>query len=287
MRGERILLAVHSYALETWRGDVGRKASPWLTLVGRVLLGLESLFWFGLGLAAEGVRIGDLLHASGTGAGLGILGVALIALAVLGAWAAVAMGHAWRWPRRLAIVLAVLGLGAGMVTVASDQASSYVDPLTGTMVATGAGSGLLIIAVNAAILLTLEVLPEPRSLRAAIGSLLLVAVVVGFGAYAWGQQNPTVHVASGEAYSNGGDMVVGGSVIDGEAALRVDGTTYGIVGGSVLMWQDSGGGWHQGGWPDCLSPAGMHHIRVGWVTVTASGISWPEIVWVSCDPLGG
>ncbi|MGD1053723.1 MAG: hypothetical protein ABR950_07820 [Candidatus Dormibacteria bacterium] len=114
--------------------------------------------------------------------------------------------------------------------------------------------------------------------------LILAAVVVAFatGAYVLGMQNPAIHMSTGTAYSNGGDQSVGGSVISAQASVQVDGWWYGID-GAVILWEDAGGGWHDGGWPSCLSTPGDHEIRFGWVSIsTPSGPGSREVVWVEC-----
>ena len=110
-----------------------------------------------------------------------------------------------------------------------------------------------------------------------------VMVAVALGAYVLGTLNPTVHVSTGTAHSNGGNQSVGGLFISAEATVMADGWAYGMDGG-VSEWEDAGGGWHDGGWPSCLSTFGDHQIRFGWVSVsTPGGVNGlREVVWVEC-----
>jgi hypothetical protein len=110
-----------------------------------------------------------------------------------------------------------------------------------------------------------------------------VVVAVGLGAYVLGTLNPAVHVSTGIAYSNGGSQIVGGGVISAEATVTSDGWAYGMDGG-VSEWEDAVGGWHDGGWPTCLSTLGDHQIRFGWVSVSTPGgaVGLREVVWVEC-----
>jgi hypothetical protein len=113
--------------------------------------------------------------------------------------------------------------------------------------------------------------------------LAAVMVAVALGAFALGTLNPAVHVSTGTAYSNGGEQNVGGGVISAEATVTSDGWAYGMDGG-VSEWEDTGGGWHDGGWPSCLSTLGDHQIRFGWVSVSTPGgaVGLREVVWVEC-----
>lgn len=113
--------------------------------------------------------------------------------------------------------------------------------------------------------------------------LAVVMVAAALGTYVLGTQNPAVHAATGVAYSNGGNQTVGGGVISAEATVTADGWAYGMDGG-VSQWEDNGGGWHDGGWPSCLSTIGEHQIRFGWVSVSTPGGAdgLREVVWVEC-----
>ena len=113
-------------------------------------------------------------------------------------------------------------------------------------------------------------------------SLLAVPVVAVGVSYVLGTLTPAVHVSSGTAYSNGGDLIVGGAVISAEASVKADGWWYGME-GAVMAWEDAFG-WHDGGWPSCLSTQGNHEISFGWVSVsTPDGASGRrEVVWVEC-----
>jgi hypothetical protein len=113
--------------------------------------------------------------------------------------------------------------------------------------------------------------------------LAAVMVAVALGAYVLGTLNPAVHVSTGTAYSNGGNQNVGGSVVSAEATVMADGWAYGMDGG-VIEWEDAEGGWHNGGWPSCLSSLGDHQIRFGWVSVSTPGgaVGLREVVWVEC-----
>ncbi len=75
---------------------------------------------------------------------------------------------------------------------------------------------------------------------------------------------------------------MGGAVLSAEATVMADGWAYGMDGG-VSEWEDTGG-WHDGGWPTCLSTVGDHQIRFGWVSVSSPGGVYGvrEVVWVEC-----
>jgi hypothetical protein len=113
--------------------------------------------------------------------------------------------------------------------------------------------------------------------------LAALMVAIGVGGYVLRTLNPAAHVATGTAYSNGGNQSVGGGIISAEASVRADGWWYGME-GAVMAWEDAGGGWHDAGWPSCLSTLGDHEIRFGWVSVsTQGGVEGErEVVWVEC-----
>jgi hypothetical protein len=50
-----------------------------------------------------------------------------------------------------------------------------------------------------------------------------------------------------------------------------------------VTWVDATNSWHEGGRPECLTPSDeMIQITFAYVPVTVEGISWREVVWVSC-----
>lgn len=154
--------------------------------------------------------------------------------------------------------------------------------LPGTSTGDGATKERVGAAYDGAILTCrLEVVVTRRLTTWSILAAVMVAVVLG--AYVLGTLNPAVHVSNGIAYSNGGNQSVGGSVSTAEATVMADGWAYGMDGG-VSQWEDTGGAWHDGGWPSCLSTLGDHQIRFGWVSVSTPGgaAGLREVVWVEC-----
>ncbi|MDT4985197.1 MAG: hypothetical protein QOF95_2687 [Pseudonocardiales bacterium] len=110
----------------------------------------------------------------------------------------------------------------------------------------------------------------PRAVWIAVA--IVAAAVIAVLGYGLGTSNgPHVKALSGDAY-------VGAN----QAAVKVDGWTYGIVGS--VAWVDSRGASHDSGWPDCLgSPGTTVHIRFGEVSVTGpQDDSWRQVVWVDC-----
>ena len=104
----------------------------------------------------------------------------------------------------------------------------------------------------------------------AVAIALFVGGAVG---YVLSQHRNGVHALTGTAI-----------VMDHQAAIEVDGWTYGFT-GTVPMWIDASGSTHpDGGWPACLSRVGTKvPIRFGETYVTLpTGISEREVVWVDC-----
>ena len=108
-------------------------------------------------------------------------------------------------------------------------------------------------------------------LLAALGALLAL-MLVGVVAYEAGTEHGNrVHTRTGNAY-------VGAD----QATVKVGGWNYGI--GADVEWVDRSGTAHDGGWPECLGPAGSTvRIRFGEITVSGpQGDSWRAVVWVDC-----
>lgn len=105
---------------------------------------------------------------------------------------------------------------------------------------------------------------------ALLGVLLAGVLSGGVAGYAAGSHRSQVTVTTGSFYAG-----------DHQATGTIDGWSYGLTDG--VTWVDSANAWHESGWPDCLAPAGSTHtVRFAWAPVDVMGMSWRQVVWVSC-----
>jgi hypothetical protein len=75
-----------------------------------------------------------------------------------------------------------------------------------------------------------------------------------------------------------------GSGIGEQGEIESGGWYYGVNGSGSVVWVDSTGATHDGGWPTCLSQANEVHLKFGWVPVTfPDGMSLRQVVWVDCQ----
>ena len=108
--------------------------------------------------------------------------------------------------------------------------------------------------------------------RAAVAAGVFLFAAGGSVGYVLGMSRPDVAVLTSTA-----------SVGDREASIAVGAYTYGIE-GAVAKWQDARGVWHDGGWPDCLDAIGSTRtIRFAETPVSVYGVTWREVLWVSCE----
>ncbi len=116
---------------------------------------------------------------------------------------------------------------------------------------------------------------KQRVIQSGVVGSLLLALGIG-GGYLLGTRQPDVTVLTGTFY-------VGAQMASGQ----VDGWWYGME-ADVSEWEDAAGIWHEDGWPDCLNRVGSDQtITFGYVPVSLSGgVSWREVVWVSCPGPG-
>ncbi len=75
-------------------------------------------------------------------------------------------------------------------------------------------------------------------------------------------------------------MLTGEAYYSGyQAEATVNGAMYNIP--LDISWLGADGSWNDGGRPACLR-VGLHRLTFGAVNVSYSGVSWPQVVWVSC-----
>ena len=106
-----------------------------------------------------------------------------------------------------------------------------------------------------------------------LGLVVAVVVVAAFGAgYLIGggaAAHPPVYT---------GDGYVGAD----QASFEVGDTTYGFE--STVNWTDSGGAFHDGGWPDCLPKLQqVTGVRFAASTVWVGNVGVAEVLWVDCQ----
>lgn len=102
---------------------------------------------------------------------------------------------------------------------------------------------------------------------ALVGAVALI--VVGLLGYRLGERapGPVWHIGNGFA-------------TEGGASVEVDGWTYWVP--ASIRWEGSDGH-HEDGRPDCLPSSGaVERLTFLAVPVTADGMSWRSVVFVSC-----
>lgn len=105
-----------------------------------------------------------------------------------------------------------------------------------------------------------------------IGAAVL-AVAAVLGAYAWGTAHPKVRT----------DEVVCLSVRAQIGCTMSDGFDVAVP--TDVAWTDVRGAWHENGRPRCLPPTGIGAtgpVRIHWLPVEADGVSWRQVVAVTC-----
>jgi hypothetical protein len=75
-----------------------------------------------------------------------------------------------------------------------------------------------------------------------------------------------------------------GTGIGEQGEIESGGLYYGVSGSGSVVWVDTAGATHDGGWPACLSQANAVRVKFGWVPVTfPGGLSLRQVVWVDCQ----
>jgi hypothetical protein len=108
--------------------------------------------------------------------------------------------------------------------------------------------------------------------RTVAAAVLLIALAAIIG-WTIGIQRTSTTVRSAMVYSS-----------DSISTVAIDGWTYGIP--SDVAWTDAAGSFHPNGRPDCLPKATelIGPITFATVDANAGGVSWREVIWVSCRP---
>jgi hypothetical protein len=66
-----------------------------------------------------------------------------------------------------------------------------------------------------------------------------------------------------------------------DGSCEADGTSYGLE--PSVPWTDSGGVFHEGGWPDCLARLSqIDHVRIQGDWITLGGTRAARVLWVDC-----
>jgi hypothetical protein len=110
-----------------------------------------------------------------------------------------------------------------------------------------------------------------RNMLAAFGVLLIA--VVAFAAGYWVGSDRATHLPIYTA-----DGYVGAN----QASFQVGDTWYGFE--STVSWTDSGGTFHDDGWPECLPQLQeVKGVRIAAAVLWVDGIGVSRVVWVDCQ----